>query len=484
VLLLALFSLLSERKKLRAVMAGLLVAGIVLALGRFNPAYGWLYQHFALVRIGRYPAKFFLLATLALAILTSLGLEAIVREPAGYGRRRRILAYAGLALGATFLVWTVYWQAHPVDLATWIRSQLDPPSAASKNLVAISAHVRASLLSTAIFLLLASVLVLVAPFRRRPVVTGCFLIALLAAELLPANLGMSPLISDADMDYVPEVNKYIREHGPAEPYRIVSPRLLQPDFDLPVRIPNRSFAWLTLMFRVSGMPFHGVLSGLQYALDASIDALNTRESAELEKACTLMPGVLRLNLLQKLNAPMVLALAELKDPRVRPIATFSSQSQLDVHLYWLENTVSRAYFATGVESASSHADALLRFLRPEFPFGNTVVLENSEREATPAQPGAGRASVVEYRQNRVTCETEARTAGYLVLLDSYYPGWRAFVDGRETPVVRANYAFRAVAVPAGRHRIELRFRPRSFFVGLGLTGLALLVGLGALVRRA
>lgn len=73
-------------------------------------------------------------------------------------------------------------------------------------------------------------------------------------------------------------------------------------------------------------------------------------------------------------------------------------------------------------------------------------------------------------------------AGYLVLLDSFYPGWRAYVDGREVEILQANYAFRAVEVQAGKHEVEFRYRPWTFYFGLVVSCLALILGLVALTR--
>jgi uncharacterized membrane protein YfhO len=60
-----------------------------------------------------------------------------------------------------------------------------------------------------------------------------------------------------------------------------------------------------------------------------------------------------------------------------------------------------------------------------------------------------------------------------VLVDTYDPGWRAWVDGRPTPVAPANIAFRAVRVPEGRHSVELVYRPTEVFVGIAVSVLAL-----------
>ncbi len=57
-------------------------------------------------------------------------------------------------------------------------------------------------------------------------------------------------------------------------------------------------------------------------------------------------------------------------------------------------------------------------------------------------------------------------AGYIVLADTFYPGWRVRVDGVEQPLLRANYLFKAVAVPAGEHEVVFEYAPFSVTLGL------------------
>jgi hypothetical protein len=80
---------------------------------------------------------------------------------------------------------------------------------------------------------------------------------------------------------------------------------------------------------------------------------------------------------------------------------------------------------------------------------------------------------------RVIVRTSADATAWLVLNDTWFPGWTARVDGTEVPILRANHAFRAVALTAGSHRVEFTFRPRGFDSGAGITlataGLVLLL---------
>jgi uncharacterized membrane protein YfhO len=75
--------------------------------------------------------------------------------------------------------------------------------------------------------------------------------------------------------------------------------------------------------------------------------------------------------------------------------------------------------------------------------------------------------------------------GYLVLADTWYPGWRATVDGAPTEVLRANHAFRAVRLEAGEHVVDMVYRPTSVLVGgaVSLAALALLLVAASLLVR-
>ncbi len=84
------------------------------------------------------------------------------------------------------------------------------------------------------------------------------------------------------------------------------------------------------------------------------------------------------------------------------------------------------------------------------------------------------ARLAEDEPERVVAEITATYAGLLVLTDLDYPGWIAEENGRRLPILRADGFFRAVALPAGTHRVVFRYRPLSFYLGAGISLLALL----------
>jgi hypothetical protein len=92
----------------------------------------------------------------------------------------------------------------------------------------------------------------------------------------------------------------------------------------------------------------------------------------------------------------------------------------------------------------------------------------------PSGDGLQPARVTEAERHRVVVEADTPTPGVLVLSDTWYPGWRVTVDGAPAPLLRADYALRGVALPAGHHRVEFRFRSTPAALGLALSAFGLL----------
>jgi hypothetical protein len=101
-------------------------------------------------------------------------------------------------------------------------------------------------------------------------------------------------------------------------------------------------------------------------------------------------------------------------------------------------------------------------------------------------PG-GVAAVERYEPERVTVRARADGPAVLVLSDTWFPGWEATVDGERAEVLEVDHALRGIALPAGEHRVELRFDPPSLRAGIGLTAVtawALAAGAVVLAVRA
>lgn len=161
----------------------------------------------------------------------------------------------------------------------------------------------------------------------------------------------------------------------------------------------------------------------------------------------------------------------------------------EVRVYRNQEALPRAFTIGRVRVVDGREAALAALGDPAFDPRRELVLERDacggcdpaglppELDGAPATP----AVITHYGANRVRLAVDLPAPRYLVLLDSYAPGWEVEVDGQRAELARANWVFRAVLVPAGQHQVEFVYRPLSFRAGLlgsGAAGALFLLVLG------
>ena len=190
---------------------------------------------------------------------------------------------------------------------------------------------------------------------------------------------------------------------------------------------------------------------------------------------------------------------------LRQIREFAQGAEASIDgMPWIERASARprAYSVRRVLRETSPEAALARItgdaFRPELEAVVEIPASGSGAfpalEAPPAQDGVlprgqDRVEITAYATDEVAIEAACDGECLLVLTDLHYPGWRATVDGREQTVYRANALFRGVRLGPGAHRVEFRFEPSTWRIGLGIclaTVLvaALLAARGAALRYA
>jgi hypothetical protein len=101
------------------------------------------------------------------------------------------------------------------------------------------------------------------------------------------------------------------------------------------------------------------------------------------------------------------------------------------------------------------------------PVSLTPLVMRAPGRAAPAPEGQVR--IERYAPREVTVHVASPAPAFLMVTDTFYPGWHAYLDGQEQPVLRGDFVFRVVEVPAGSHQIVFRFEPDSVLVGLAVS---------------
>ena len=147
-------------------------------------------------------------------------------------------------------------------------------------------------------------------------------------------------------------------------------------------------------------------------------------------------------------------------------------------VYQNKHAMPRAFFVHEVRSVKDVGEAE-NYIRA-FPerLKKEVVLIGERSNSMTLSLRDGRSDHVDvqvYEPNRIKIKAESETGGYLVISDTYYPGWEARLDGKKEPILLADYAFRAVRVPEGTHYLALSYKPSSLRLGLTISTGAVLV---------
>lgn len=152
----------------------------------------------------------------------------------------------------------------------------------------------------------------------------------------------------------------------------------------------------------------------------------------------------------------------------------------DMKVYVNRHQLPRAFFVNRYEVADG-LTILKKMKDMSFNPRDVMYFMQDPRVTVEPPHPAARADIVHFGIQDL--EMKVTTAGnnLLFLSETYYPvGWKAFIDGKEVPIYRANYLFRAVVMPPGAHTLEMKFKPGGFYLGKNLSLAANIMVLGGL----
>lgn len=400
----------------------LALLGLLVALGENTPLHRLLYDvvpGFAQLRV---PARFLLLTNLGLAVLAGLGFQKVftIENTKHTERRRWILGIGAVAVSALVAAYLAV--APPGERVTNLAMALT---------VTVVLLLAAYLLSTRYFLL-----------PLAPAVT----VVLLVADLFLHGAFVEVDIADPTQGF---------QHPLAVAYLQSQPR--------PTRIDSTTGAWAPDAAARHGLEDIGGISnplGLA-AYQTYLGAMGPRGAPRYDF----------------LGAQWIVAAKgqpPADDPDIVPV--FNADPKVDI---WLNTAaqprLSLKYLAQAVPDGEA---AFAAILAPGFDPARAVVLETPELLPLPTiQPATFNLYHLSYSPEAYRIVANTPSPAYLVLSEVWYPGWRAWVDGVEVPVLRANFAFRAVPLAEpGEHLIDMRFEPWTWQVGVAVS-LSTLLGL-------
>jgi len=466
----------------RAAAAAGLAAAVIFALGRHTPLYEIAVALVPPLRVLRFPSKAMVLVAFAWALLAGIGFDRWRSADAVAGKRWLAAVAApmvALAAGAAAIA-ALLWR-RPAVFQRVLAAQ--PTSSQAGSLASAS-------LALAVMAGLATVVAVAAIARwRRPRVAPALAGAVAAVsvlDLVVAGLAVNPTVPVEFFRFRPPILDAVRQTDLSRLFVYRYPLLgvlpeSGPGADDPYRIarypPRMSLdAGRALAARLYLMPPVGGCWDLFGSYEPDLIGLYPAHVAELVRWMEQSEGTRDYSRFLRLGAVRHVS-------SLRRHGGFEDLDVLGVYpnllarpilLFEVPGTLPRSYVVGTARAADGEA-ARRVLLDPGFDFRREVVLPDASFAAGPGFTGTSR--IVDMRPDRVRVEVELSEPGLLVLVDTYDPGWKATVDGRPEPLLRANVAFRGVRVPAGRHVVEQVYRPASVVYGLWISAASALAGL-------
>ena len=404
----------------------LFLMGIFFSMGRYNPVYAMFYDEVPFLSLFRFPEKFFFLSAFSLVFLVGMGLDALGSINRGENIRSVPSLLAVLSL-LVFLIWVAVIEPD----RDWITGVL-------------------TLMVLAVLLFLAS------SVKKGVAMFKVFAVAFLVMELWVRNVSLLPMVDRSFYEKSPGLIGKLEKHL----YRVYAGKLLI-DGDLPTA--NQFPARKNLMASHIAMkdllrPNLGTIFGLSYA--DGLTGLELKTGWLWTELFIKSPPEKRIRMLQRSNVRYWI-----KDNHE------SGNGAQDIEQF--PSALPRAYLVNAGQTGRS-PHLLNTYYDSAFDPLNEVLL-NEKINWMRKEGFEGRVESIEYGPNRVSVVTDQNSKGMLVLLDTFFPGWRVEVDGSPDRILRANYFYRGVRLDAGRHVVEFSYIPEGFRTGLRISFLALVI---------
>jgi len=434
-LVLALLCLFFRREKAVVFWWATFALGAFLALGKYNPLYEAIYYVVPFLKMFRYPEKYFYISAFAIVFLSGYGLDFLIR----YTRERQIKIFPVLTVLIVLF-----------------------------GVVGLIALVKPSLDSGYSLILLIAFSFSYVMFYFRKMKQAWFAASVLMLIFVDLSI--------KSMQYLPLIDRKYYEEKPLltdivgnsfGKYRIYSGQLYQqPD---PIYFPSGPTRLATAITTKEYMyPYLGMVYRLEHVNGFAGLALDLKDSMLWSSVFIKSQPERRQRILNRSNvkywidADKAISYAD-GHPLILP-------DRVKI----LKNPLPRAYLTPRMRMPEEDSHVLNTYYEESFDPRKEVLL-NEQVTFDESAHFQGEVEQVNYSPNHVTVKTRQAGNGFLVLMDSYFPGWTVKVDGQERPILKANHYYRAVQLDSGQHILEFDYFPEGLKAGLMISGVSLLM---------
>jgi hypothetical protein len=462
------FSLSSKRDEVRGfgkdpkLYLALIIFSLFLSLGKYNPLYTLVFKYVPFFNGIRYPAKFLYIFILVLSITAGLGFQSLfeLSKESGEKRFKNIFIIFSLISGLFLLILVL---GHK-EIEHFLKlREIDFPQF---NLLTVNLYnAKRFFFYLALFFLL----IRVGHEVKWKGWVKVLLILFLIADLF-GNMGYYG--KEKTENILRNSNSLEVISSDKGNYRLFSTAKTI-SMDTTVLIDDPTYLGILKERNLPSM-------NLFYSLHDiwGVDVIRVKRTDDLYKTFISTPSISATHLIDLYGVKYITSVTPLEEDHkfeliyARLEGLQGKREDLlkenTIKLYKNPNFLPRAWFVKDFKVMDSKA-ILSTMISKEFHPDKEVLLEEEPPHLVPLpRGGKGEEGGVEFiseSNNRLHLKVRATENLLLVLSDTYYPGWKVFVNGKEVKIYRANYNFRAIPVETGEHEIKFIYDPISFKIG-------------------
>jgi len=411
-------------------------AFLLAAASPWLPGFDRLIGSLPLLGWGRYAEKFAFYAAGAFLLAAAVGLERVFR-----GERLPLRGRAE-------------WIASGVAIAAVLVAGARIPGSSLASLVA--APLVAAGVAVVVLLAAAPPRIRLSVNWRSAAISVCLL-----AELAAGNRFAVPVTDSRHVTEPVPVLEAIRQRmpGPATERIAVD----APPADVRYFGASDSDVWISRFHRQAGYAYTGFASGGYYAFNDAQDRLESMGQLQLRRWFEQATLESRIRLMRRLGVGWYISPLQVETAGLRLEGVYPTGSSHRYGLYRVVGGRGRFQLWSAWQPARTAPVNAgdLAAAGPAPPFIEAAGPVPS-RNATGDDEPPGRIARVSEFGGVLRLELAMATDGLLVVRDVWYPGWIVRLDNRVVPIHRADYLFRAVTIPAGTHRLEMRYEPAGW----------------------
>jgi hypothetical protein len=457
----------------RRLYLSLIILSLFLSLGQYNPLYLFVFQYVPFFSGIRYPVKFLYIFILVLSMTAGLGFQRMTESSGDGGNRRLKNLFISFSL-ASGLFLLLFILGHK-EIESFLKGKgIDAPDF---NFLSVNLyHVKRFFFYLALFFLALRVGYEV---KWRAWIK-VLLVLFLAADLF-GNMGFYG--REKSSDYFGKTKTLeIISSDPGRLRVFSTAKTISQDVTILV-----GHATYIDYLKEKHLPTMNLLHRLHDAW--GIDVIRLKWTDDLYRAFTGAPSISSNNLVDLYSMKYIISVTPIeKDPRFELI--YSRLEGLEgkkedllkentIKLYRNRNPLPRAWLVK--DHRVLEEKSILAILSgKEFNPRKEVLLEEEPESVNPKseirnpKSFGGLPEIVSETNNRLLIHVKADQNAFLVLSDTYFTGWKAYLDGNPVKIFRANYNFRMVCVPSGKHEVKFIYRPMSVKLGILITSLGII----------